>query len=68
MVRETMRQIGRGSRYRRAVAARVCTPVFEGPFDVLLQLVSDHKLDVYDIPLTEIVNGFLADLAARAAL
>jgi segregation and condensation protein A len=50
------------------VAARVCTPVYEGPFDVLLQLVSDHKLDVYDIPLKEVVDAFLADLATRQAL
>jgi segregation and condensation protein A len=35
---------------------------------VLLQLVSDHKLDIYDIPLAEIVDAFLAELAALESL
>jgi segregation and condensation protein A len=46
------------------VVALVSTPAFEGPCDVLLQLISDHKLDIYDIPLADIVEGFLAQLAA----
>jgi segregation and condensation protein A len=50
------------------VAAHVRTPVFEGPFDVLLQLVSEHKLDVYDIPLAPLVDAFLADMALRQPL
>ena len=41
------------------------TPVYEGPFDVLLQLVSDHKVDVYDIKVAELVDAFLAEMAAR---
>jgi len=45
------------------MSAHVRTPVFEGPFDVLLHLVSEHKLEIYDIPLAEIVDGFLAQLA-----
>ena len=47
------------------VVALVSTPAFEGPCDVLLQLISDHKLDIYDIPLGDIVDGFLAELGAR---
>ncbi len=39
------------------------TPVYEGPFDVLLQLVSDHKVDVYEIPLATVIDGFLKALA-----
>jgi segregation and condensation protein A len=50
------------------VAAHVRTPAYEGPFDVLLQLVSDHKVDVYDIPLAVVVEGFLAEVAARQPL
>src|SRR5579875_1992282 len=46
------------------MSAHVTTPVFEGPFDVLLQLVSDHKVDVYDIPLAQVVDDFVARLAA----
>jgi segregation and condensation protein A len=47
------------------VAVHVRTPVFEGPFDVLLRLVSEHELEVCDIPLAEVVDAFVAELAAR---
>jgi len=50
------------------VAVAVSTPVFEGPFDVLLQLVSDHKVDVYDIRVSEVVDAFVADMVARQPL
>ncbi|MHB8330560.1 MAG: segregation and condensation protein A [Acidimicrobiales bacterium] len=50
------------------MAAHVSTAVYEGPFDVLLQLVSDHKVDVYDIPVAAVVEAFLAELAARRPL
>ena len=50
------------------VVALVSTPAFEGPCDVLLQLISDHKLDIYDIPLAEIVDSFLAQLATMETL
>jgi len=59
---------GGRNRYRRHVAVAVSTPVFEGPFDVLLQLVSDHKVDVYDIRVAEIVDAFVAEIAARQPL
>ena len=45
------------------MAAVVSTPVFEGPFDVLLQLVLDHKVDVCDVPIAPVVDGFLAHMA-----
>jgi len=47
------------------VVAQVSTPVYEGPFDVLLQLVTDHKVDVYDIRIAEIVDAFVAEITAR---
>ncbi|HVC71499.1 MAG TPA: ScpA family protein [Acidimicrobiales bacterium] len=50
------------------MVALVSTPVFEGPCDVLLQLISEHKLDIYEIPLAEIVDGFLAELATLETL
>jgi segregation and condensation protein A len=50
------------------VVALVSTPAFEGPCDVLLQLISDHKLDIYDIPLADIVDSFLAELATLETL
>jgi segregation and condensation protein A len=47
------------------VVAHVSTPVYEGPFDVLLQLVSDHKVDIYDIRVSDLVDGFIAEMTAR---
>lgn len=32
--------------------------VFEGPMDLLLSLISKHKLNIYDIPITELVNQY----------
>jgi len=43
----------------------VTTPVFEGPLDLLLHLVSTHELDVLDIPLAPVVDAFVAELTAR---
>jgi segregation and condensation protein A len=37
----------------------VSTPVFEGPVDLLLHLVSTHELDVLDIPLLPLVDEFI---------
>jgi len=58
----------RGTGIVGQVVALVSTPVFEGPCDVLLQLISEHKLDIYEIPLAEIVDGFLAELATLETL
>lgn len=33
--------------------------VFEGPMDLLLHLISKHKLNINDIPITELVNQYL---------
>lgn len=40
----------------------VRTPVFEGPLDLLLQLISARRLDVTEVSLTEIVTEYLAFL------
>jgi segregation and condensation protein A len=34
-------------------------PVFEGPFDLLLHLIRENKLDIYDIPISEITSQYL---------
>ncbi len=34
--------------------------VFEGPLDLLLHLISKHKLDIYDIPIVELVDQYIA--------
>src|SRR5271168_2381107 len=56
---------GWGVRYRRAVTYAVTTPTFEGPIDLLLHLVSSHEVDVLDIPLLPIVDGFVRVLTEQ---
>ena len=34
--------------------------VFEGPMDLLLHLISKHKLNIYDIPVAELLEQYLA--------
>ena len=35
---------------------------FEGPFDLLLQLIGKHKLDVTEIALSQVTDDFIAHL------
>ena len=37
---------------------------FEGPFDLLLQLIGKHKLDVTEIALSRVTDEFIAHLKA----
>ena len=30
----------------------VALPTFEGPLDLLLSLIQEHKLDIFDIPIS----------------
>jgi len=40
----------------------VQTPVFEGPFDLLLHLILREQVDVYDVSLSTIIDAYLAEL------
>jgi segregation and condensation protein A len=40
----------------------VQTPVFEGPFDLLLHLILREQVDLYEISLSRIVDAYLAEL------
>jgi segregation and condensation protein A len=51
-----------------AVPYEVSTPVFEGPFDLLLHLISREQVDIYQISLSSIVDGFVAGLEQLRAL
>ena len=42
----------------------VTTPVFEGPFDLLLHLILREQVELYDISLTRIVDAYLQELEA----
>ncbi|MCK5344846.1 MAG: segregation/condensation protein A, partial [Candidatus Heimdallarchaeota archaeon] len=34
-------------------------PVFEGPLDLLLHLIREHKIDIYDIPIVDITRQYM---------
>ncbi|MET9535680.1 MULTISPECIES: ScpA family protein [unclassified Streptomyces] len=40
---------------------------FEGPFDLLLQLISKHKLDITEIALSKVTDEFMAHIRAMGA-
>jgi segregation and condensation protein A len=45
------------------VAYAVQTPVYEGPFDLLLHLILREQVELYEISLSTIVDAYLAELA-----
>jgi len=47
----------------------VSTPVFEGPFDLLLHLISKQEVDLWEVCLVDIVDAYVATLVKmRSAL
>jgi len=44
------------------MAFAVATPVFEGPFDLLLHLILREQVDIYDVSLSRIVDAYLAEV------
>lgn len=42
------------------MAIPVKLPVFEGPLDLLMHLIEKNKIDIYDIPIVEITDQYLA--------
>jgi len=44
------------------MAYDVSTPVFEGPFDLLLHLILKEQVDIYEVSLSTIVNSYLAEI------
>lgn len=44
------------------MAYSVTTPVFEGPFDLLLHLILREQVDIYEVSLSTIVDSYLAEL------
>ena len=51
-----------------AMAVDVSTPVFEGPFDLLLHLILKEQVDIYEINLSIIVDSYLAEIAKFESL
>src|SRR6185295_136449 len=44
------------------MAFAVATPVFEGPFDLLLHLILREQVDIYEVSLTGIVDAYLEEI------
>lgn len=72
-----MRRSGRAGRYSRPVPQpaapapelrptlrySVTTPVFEGPLDLLLHLVTSQQVDLYEVSLVALVDAYVEHLA-----
>ena len=49
-------------------AFAVTLPVFEGPLDLLLTLIQEHKLDIFDIPISFVTDRYLEYMNAAQAI
>ncbi|HEX2938310.1 MAG TPA: segregation/condensation protein A [Ruminiclostridium sp.] len=43
-------------------------PIFEGPLDALLYLISKNKLDIYDVPITELLTQYMDYLKSMSEM
>jgi segregation and condensation protein A len=50
------------------VAYAVSTPVYEGPFDLLLHLILQEEVDIHLVSLSRIVEAYLAELEKMKSL
>lgn len=50
-----------------ATAFEVTLDVFSGPFDLLLGLISKHKLDITEISLAQVTDDFIAHIRTERA-
>jgi segregation and condensation protein A len=51
-----------------AAGFEVHLDVFEGPFDLLLALISKHKLDITEVALSRVTDEFIAYISARSGV
>ncbi|MBW3622562.1 MAG: segregation/condensation protein A [Armatimonadetes bacterium] len=49
-------------------SAPIRLPVFEGPMELLLHLIRQHKLDIYDIPIAQVTKQYVEYLHYMEAL
>lgn len=54
-------------RGERPAAFSVHLSNFDGPFDLLLQLIARHKLDITEVSLSRVTDDFLAHIKAAGA-
>lgn len=50
------------------VSYQIKLPQFEGPFDLLLFFIERDELDIYNIPITKIINDFLQFIHSQESL
>jgi segregation and condensation protein A len=50
------------------VSYQVQTPVFDGPFDLLLHLILRDQVDLYEVSLASVVEAYLAELERMESL
>ena len=50
----------------RSGAFQVHLDVFEGPFDLLLALISKHKLDITEVALSQVTDEFITYISERS--
>jgi segregation and condensation protein A len=50
------------------VSYQIKLPQFEGPFDLLLFFIERDELDIYNIPITRIINDFLEFIHSQETL
>ncbi|MFN2458116.1 MAG: ScpA family protein [Chitinophagaceae bacterium] len=51
-----------------ATTYQIKLPQFQGPFDLLLFFIERDELDIYNIPITNIIDDFLAYIREQEAL
>jgi len=51
---------------RGAPGFEVHLDVFEGPFDLLLGLISKHKLDIPEVALSQVTNEFIRSVTSSS--
>ena len=49
-------------------AFALALPTFEGPLDLLLSLIQEHKLDIFDIPISFVIDRYLEYMDVAKAL
>jgi segregation and condensation protein A len=54
------------ARPNQAGGFEVHLDVFEGPFDLLLALISKHKLDITEVALSQVTDEFIGYISARS--
>jgi segregation and condensation protein A len=57
-----MRRAEAALSYSARVGYEVSTAVFEGPFDLLLHLITKEQVDIYEVSLSSIVDAFIAHM------